>query len=205
MNPDPVKNAIYNPGDFRSGHPVPERPVRTAKAASRRGFRTTQGKSAKRWLQVALVAGLVGVGVYLWDFAQASRALPLPVSGELQRFYAPAVPALAPFTVNATQVSDHYLVKLEDWVSGAPVVTVFVRKGEVASLRLPVGKYRLKFASGKYWMGPRALFGPMTSASEARDPMVFSQQGSEYQGHVVDLLPRVSGNLKADRVLAPRF
>ena len=197
MHPDPVKNAFYNPSDFRSARPEVERSERTLTAASRKGFRATRARRVPHWLLAVFVAILVGSAVYLGDRLHASRALPLPASGELQRFYAPAEPARAPFQISAAQVSEHYLVKLEDWRTGAPVVTVFVRKGEVASVQVPVGVYRLKYVSGRYWRGPRALFGPLASAREAREPLVFQRNGDQYQGHVVDLLPRLFGNLKS--------
>lgn len=154
---------------------------------------------------VLIAAGLIGGGVYAWERIQAKRAAPLPVSGEYQRFYPTTVSAPAPFKISTRDATTHFFIKLEDWRSAAPVVTAFVRKGEEIAINVPMGEYRLKYASGTNWMGPEALFGPATSSSQATLPMTFRIEGNQYRGHVLDLTPRVSGNLHAAPVGARSF
>ena len=158
-----------------------------------------------RWMVVVITAGLIGGGVSAWERIQAKRAAPLPVSGEYQRLYPPTVSALAPFKISARDATTNYFVKLEDWRTANPVVTAFVRKGEEIDITVPLGEYRLKYASGNHWMGPEALFGPATSSNQATMPMAFRFEGNQYRGHVLDLMPRVSGNLHAAPVGARSF
>ena len=185
---DPIKSAIYNPREFRQG-----RPRSTARPAAQ-AFKQTNWKG--RWIAAFLAMGLVGGGIYTWASVQSKRALPLPLSGEYQRFYPPTISALAPFKVSAKGATTHYFVKLEDWRTATPVVTVFVRKGEEVAIHVPLGEFRLKYASGTNWMGPEALFGLVTSSSTAMSPMIFRVEGNQYRGHILELTPRISGNLQ---------
>lgn len=201
INKDPIKSAIYNPKEFRQGrqHPTTQPAVRAS----------SQRNGMGRWIAVAIVAGLVGGGGYAWERIQARRTAPLPVSvpvsGEYQRFYPTTVSAPAPFKISTRDATTHFFIKLEDWRSAAPVVTAFVRKGEEIAINVPLGKYRLKYASGTNWMGPEALFGPATSSSQAALPMIFRFEGNQYRGYVLDLTPRISGNLHTAPVGARSF
>ena len=194
---DPIKSAIYNPKEFRR-----MRPQSPALPAVRVPL---QGRRLSHWIIVAVTAGLVGGGFYAWEKIQALRLTPLPASGEHQRFYPPVVSAFAPFKISARNATTHFFVKLEDWRTEAPVVTAFVRKGDEITIDVPLGEYRLKYASGTHWMGAETLFWPVTASSQASLPMVFRTEGNQYRGHALDLAPRVSGNLHAVPVDARSF
>lgn len=194
---DPIKSAIYNPKEFRHGRT--HTAVRPAARAPRQRNRLGQ------WIAIGIAVGLVGGGIYAWEKIQAKRAATLPVSGEFQRFYPPTLSAPAPFKISAKSSPTHFFVKLEDWRTTAPVVTAFVRKGEEVAINVPLGEYRLKYASGTNWMGPETLFGPATSSSQATLPMIFRIEGNQYRGHVLDLTPQISGNLHAAPVGARSF
>jgi len=114
---DPIKSAIYNPKEFRRmrGHAM----------ESAGGMNPRQGTQGRSWLAALVVALLIGGGFYAWDRSRVQKTLPLPVSGEFQRFYPPTLPALAPFKISAKDAHDNYFVKLEDWRTTAPVVSAF--------------------------------------------------------------------------------
>ncbi len=194
---DPIKRAIYNPKEFRQ-----ERPHSTARWGARAA---RQRNATGRWIAVAIVAGLIGGGIYVWVGIQVKRAAPLPVSGEHQRFYPPSISASAPLKISARDATTHFFIKLEDWRTTAPVVTAFVRKGEEVVINVPLGEYRLKYASGTIWMGQETLFGPATHSRQAKLPMAFRIEGNQYRGYVLDLTPRVLGNLQAAPVNALSF
>jgi hypothetical protein len=63
-----------------------------------------------------------------------------------------------------------YLVKVVDWKSNQTVSTAFIRAGENVELNIPIGTYKLRFASGKTWYGEQHLFGTKTRYSEISDP-----------------------------------
>lgn len=197
MLKDPIKSSIYNPKEFRQ-----ERTHLTARTAARA---PRQRKWLGRWMVVVIAAVFIGSGVYAWERIQVRRTAPLPVSGEYHRFYPFTLSAPVPFKISARDATTHFFVKLEDWRTATPVVTAFVRKGEEIAINVPLGEFRLKYASGTNWMGPEALFGPATSSSQATLPMLFRFEGNQYRGHVLDLTPRVSGNLHAAPVDARSF
>ena len=67
----------------------------------------------------------------------------------------------APFTVHG--IPDlHCLVKLYDFNTQKPVMSVFVHKGSTVKVKIPLGTYELKYATGERWYGYDYLFGPST-------------------------------------------
>lgn len=52
------------------------------------------------------------------------------------------------------------------WGSTKPVVSVFIRKGKKLTLRVPVGTYRLVYASGDHWYGTKYSYGPSGNYEE---------------------------------------
>jgi hypothetical protein len=95
----------------------------------------------------------------------AVQARPLPTSGILQLNLAseafaksdqlPRLRLVAPRDAN-------YLVKLSTWDDNAPAMSVFVRAGEATEVLVPVGRYRIRLASGVQWFGEALRFGPTT-------------------------------------------
>lgn len=85
---------------------------------------------------------------------------PLPPSGTIRTFT--TAEQVAPFEIKGAQAS-HYLLKLVDAYTGAPVMTVFVRSGSTVNVDVALGTYELRYASGETWYGYEYLFGPETA------------------------------------------
>jgi len=98
---------------------------------------------------------------------------PLPKTGELS--VKANYKVIAPFEIK-TKEGGHYLVKLADSDTGKDVLTVFVRGGETANVKAPLGKYIVKYASGDKWYGYDHLFGPSTEYSKADDIFDFTRE-----------------------------
>lgn len=191
---DPVKSAIYHPKEFRQVGPRPTRWI------------AEQKKTQRHWKAVVAAAALVGaVAYYAGVQVQPGTPAPLPASGEFQRFYPATLAAPAPLKVSARNSTVHCFLKLEDWRTGSPVMTAFIRAGDDAAFTVPLGVYRLKYAHGTNWMGAAALFGPNTVSAQATVPMAFWVDGKQYRGHALDLTPRVYGNLRTAPVSAREF
>jgi hypothetical protein len=60
----------------------------------------------------------------------------------------------------------HYLIKVVEWETGKVVQTLFVRSGEKAVVKLPIGRYKIRFAAGETWYGDQNLFGRSTRYGE---------------------------------------
>jgi len=90
----------------------------------------------------------------------------------------------------------YHFVKLVDAANGAPVMTIFINKGETAKVKVPLGNYEMLFATGDTWYGDQYLFGPSTQYSKADKVYPFAINASgEIGGWTVDLTPQVNGNL----------
>lgn len=183
---DPVKSAIYNPKEFR-GRKTSALSVSSSKSAA----------TKHRPLVYLLMLAVLITGVwYFFIGYEPAIVVPLPATGELQRFH-PYLPntKYGPFRLTASTTSANYLVKLEDWQTGTPVMSIFVRRGEIANVNVPLGTYRCKYAYGTNWYGLNNLFGRETIVVQAVLPLAFTIDSTQIHGKFIDLTPRVTGNL----------
>lgn len=142
--------------------------------------------------------------------AEELRSLeqPLPMSGVLQRFLPrryfdspgglPGLKITAPPELN-------YVVKLTNWDSGAPVMTIFVRAGEIAEASVPFGTYRIRMAAGKTWYGEKVRFGPDTRYTQVDTSADFRIEDDRLVGHELLLALVRNGNLKPSPINSDQF
>jgi hypothetical protein len=129
-------------------------------------------------------------------------SLALPRSGEVQRYTNQS--GVAPLQIQSS-VGDHYFVKLEDANSGRPVLALFVRGGQTEEIEVPLGTYRVKYASGEKWYGVPHLFGPDTQYSKADQTFTFSSTGYQYTGYTITLYKVRDGNLSTSKLQPDDF
>lgn len=67
--------------------------------------------------------------------------------------------------------NDSYFIKVIDWKSNQIIATAFVRSGEKAILNLPLGTYKLRYATGETWYGEQHYFGTKTQYGEMTNVM----------------------------------
>jgi len=130
---------------------------------------------------------------------------PLPRSGEINTHIPGVYGSMdAPFEIK-TSAGSNYLLKMEHWDSGRDILDVFVRSGETIEIKVPVGKYRVKYASGQTWYGSEELFGPRTSYSKADQPFEFRKTYNGYNGYTITLYRVRNGNLRTSNIGASDF
>ncbi len=122
---------------------------------------------------------------------------PFPHTGAI-RWYVPTsqlgVNATAPLTITGlTNANHHMAVELSNWETHAPIAIIAVRAGETANLQVPLGRYRLRYASSASWQGSAQLQG---NIQEALEPMDFYRENQQIMGRHIDLNGRIDGNLK---------
>lgn len=128
----------------------------------------------------------------------SERELALPDQGELalsDRAFSYQGDT-APLKVMTKASDGNYVMKIVDWYSGEFVATYFIKSGGTLSIEVPLGVYKLKFASGEKWYGLKHLFGPTTVYSYVPDKLVFRISGDHAEGHRIELIPQVGGNLE---------
>jgi curved DNA-binding protein CbpA len=101
----------------------------------------------------------------------------------------------APFKIT-TPSDGNYVMKIEDWNTKEFVAMYFIPRSSTLSTDLPLGSYRLKFAQGDKWYGTNYLFGPMTIYSYIPNKMDFYLSGDYAEGHEIELIPQINGNLE---------
>jgi hypothetical protein len=131
---------------------------------------------------------------------------PLPPSGVYPIYAAGRfdTDSLPPFKIK-TAAGSHYFLKLCDWQTGVVVMNIFIRGGEEVEVGVPPGTYRIKFASGATWYGEKVRFGPDTAYSVVDTPSEFSVSGGQLQGHELQLVNVVNGNLRRRPIDATQF
>lgn len=125
-------------------------------------------------------------------------AQPLPYNGTERRYYTGE--GIAPLEIRTRGRDQHYFVKVTDWYSDRPILSVFIRAGQFVETHVPTGSYRLKYATGTTWYDENYLFGPETSYSKADSRFDFINDGYQVSGYTVELFLQTDGNLRTSRI-----
>ncbi|WP_265500288.1 hypothetical protein [Paracoccus beibuensis] len=122
-------------------------------------------------------------------------AAPRPVTGLLEK--GSTLPATIPLQVRAPGDRDHAVILRDS--DGAPVISGYLRGGEVLRLLVPPGRHRLLIASGRSddWQGPDRLFGDGTQTLDL--PLFFRIDGNRRIGESIVLTERNGGLRITDR------
>ena len=82
----------------------------------------------------------------------------------------------------------NYVVMLHSIDTGHDVLGAFVRGGQSARIPVPVGRYRVRIASGSFigWRGMDDLFGSSTGVEQLRGTLTMESHG----GLSLDIFPR---------------
>jgi hypothetical protein len=108
-----------------------------------------------------------------------------------------------------TATGASYYVKLADATTGDPIQTFFIRGGQTLVAKVPLGKFVLKYATGRAWCGESRLFGPETQFHKADVVLEFERLdtdgGYTLTGHTIELISKINGNLKTSGINAAAF
>ena len=165
--------------------------------------RTTRFRIRKKlnfrsdWAKVAIVVAALGMIFTLARYSLDQRNLvPFPPTGEVQWYSPEEQPHTASLTIFAPAESNrNYVVRLDDWVSKAPIAMIPIRGGDTATVKVPLGRYRIIMASGTTWQGSVKMFGFAGEIKEAVDPLEFYRTDNQTVGHHIDLRNRLDGNM----------
>ena len=135
------------------------------------------------------------------------ETIPFPVNGYTVLRFRPSPTGTAPLTLqtSATDPAANYVITVRGWSTNDLVATTYLNANSVATLSLPVGDYRLSFATGRRWGGERMLFGSSTTVQQARFPISLVAYPDYIMGRVVYLMPTSNPNLPTDRITSAQF
>lgn len=125
---------------------------------------------------------------------------PLPASGLMHNYTNRE--AMAPFEIKTSDTTVNYYIKLEDSLTKEPEIIIFVRGGDSIKIDVPLGYYKIKYATGKTWFGEEMLFGHNTTYTTSRDILSFKVDGYYVKGHTLTLYKVANGNF-ATQSLTP--
>lgn len=139
----------------------------------------------------------------------SAKQVPLPATGDLTLYQrGHSASPVASFTVVATSTGlkkTNYLVKMIDANTGQPALSVFVRSGETASIKIPLGSYKANIASGETWYGDIKLFGNGTVVQQGHVTLDFYSRGNSITGHTLTLPGTFNGNFPTRQLPTDSF
>lgn len=63
------------------------------------------------------------------------------------------------FKIHTPANYDSHYIKIIDTSTGEPFMKIYIREGDTITVYLPVGSYRIRYATGEHWYGYDELFG----------------------------------------------
>lgn len=139
----------------------------------------------------------------------SAKQMPMPATGDVTLYQlGHSAPLVASFSVVAKSSGlnkTSHLVKMVDANTGQPVLSVFVRSGEKASIKIPLGLYKANIASGEKWYGETKLFGNGTTVQQGNAPLNFYSDGKSIIGHTLTLEGTLDGNFPTRQLPADAF
>ena len=123
---------------------------------------------------------------------------PLPQTGDNTTSYDNGV---APLSIKTSPNGGyHYFVKIVNIVNHQELGSYFIRSGGMLEIKVPLGTYEIKYATGKQWYGTSYLFGPETTYSKADSLFTFRFDGYQYSGYTLELIMQRNGNLRTSGI-----
>jgi len=133
---------------------------------------------------------------------QNLQLVDLPPNGDT--CYYKNAEAIAPFNIE-TEPGANYFIKLVDADTGNTAVTVFIQGGQSVNMKVPLGIYEFRYASGGNWYGENDLFGSQTVYMKANDRVSFHRNGQEIVGHTITLIKQIDGNMHTQVINKSKF
>ena len=126
----------------------------------------------------------------------------------------PAEEGVAPLSVETTGSGSYYvaLAKMLPGLNGGDPVpsrsiymSFVVLGGESAEVLVPLGVYKIYYATGPTWYGKDDLYGSDTVRYECEGTFDFTRSASEYEGWTLTLYPVYGGNMDTERIPEYQF
>lgn len=128
----------------------------------------------------------------------------IPISQGIQGLYTPDY-LVAPLSISTPHGTEKYFVKIVDATTETTVLTIFIYGGQTFELKVPLGQYKVKYATGENWYGESLLFGPSTSFNQAETTFSFSNDGYQINGYSIELIKQINGNLSTKEITKQQF
>ncbi len=98
-----------------------------------------------------------------------------------------------------------YYVKIVDYNDGNVIQAIFIRPGMSVKVKVPLGSYDIKYATGSVWYGDEDLFGPYTMYYKADALFTFEVTSNRVNGYRIELFSQLNGNLETEPLDKSQF
>ncbi len=127
---------------------------------------------------------------------------PIPKNGAILKF--PMETRVAPLSIT-TKGTGYYYFVLEKLGTDSACMSFFVHAGESIDLDVPLGAYKLYYASGTTWYGKNDMFGEDSVLKCCDDVLAFWEDQDGYSGWDITLYPVAGGNMDTSYVSEDEF
>lgn len=111
---------------------------------------------------------------------------------------------IAPFTIE-TSSGMNYFVKLKDAYSNQTIMEFFIKGRDKISIKVPLGTYKIVYASGEKWYGYSKLFGDGTIYTKTDQDFTFQETYQGVSGYTITLYRVSNGNLRTSYINKSQF
>ena len=132
------------------------------------------------------------------------QCVPVNVSSGAEKLYT-RQPALAPLSIK-TPPGGNFVFRVVKAGTKKYVMSIYMAGGETRRFKVPLGNYSIYAAQGQTWCGHDVAFGSSSTRYTQLDAtFAFSRDADGYNGHRIELIPQLSGNLDSTEVSATAF
>lgn len=126
----------------------------------------------------------------------------------------PQEEGVAPLSIETSGDSIYYvaLAKMLPGLNGskptpssATYMSFIVRGGDSTEVLVPLGEYKIYYATGSTWCGREELFGSDTVRYECEGTFDFYYAASKYEGWTLTLYAVAGGNMGTERIAEAQF
>lgn len=84
-------------------------------------------------------------------------------------------------------------------------VAFYLKAGKQVSFNVPIGVYKLYYATGKDFYGTELLFGDNTQYFSSDELLTFYSDSEYYRGHTITLKSTLNGNFETVPISEDQF
>jgi len=130
--------------------------------------------------------------------------VPVNVSSGAKKLYTHS-PALAPLSIT-TPPDDNFVFRIVKNGTKKYVMSIYMAGGDTREFKVPLGTYSIYVAQGQTWCGHDVAFGRSSTRYTRLDgTFAFTRDAQAYNGHRIELVPQIMGNLDSKEVSANEF
>lgn len=153
--------------------------------------------------------------------ASATKAPAVVTATNGKKYITPDYEAVCPFTIIADSSTDYYVYLKYQYAPSSSTtsrtlkstatrpyetdVAFYLKAGKQVEIDVPIGVYKLYYATGSNFYGTKLLFGDNTHYYASDDLLSFYSDSQYYNGHTITLKSTYNGNFDTDPISESEF